>query len=188
MVSQVGLNTSGSSSLPALPALTGNNSGFNQNGSIFSNYAPASTNDYSNDWLMSNMDFGQLAGGITQASQQGAGQTSFQGNTDADNNTQEAESGSSNKFKWLGAIGGILTPLAPKVVDLFKGGSFTKLFKSKALLSSCGILGVAGFGLGMLLDSCFSSKKTQDTTQNQQAISQQQQEIIRNFVNQQTIQ
>ena len=183
MVSQVGLNTSVSS---ALPALYSNNTGLNQNASLFSNYNPMSTNNYSDDIFMSNMDFSQFAGGVSQNPQQASGQISFQGNPAAEN-PQDSEPKKSNTFKILGAITGAVAPLVPKVIDLFKGGSFTKLFKSKALLSSCGIFGVVGLGAGMLLDSCFSSRKAQSPEQSSPAASQQQQEIIRNFVNQQTV-
>jgi predicted ATPase len=155
----------------------------NSNTSIFPNFNSASANDYSNDIFMSNMNFGQLMDmPVSQQSQQTTTTTTSpsQGNQTEDN-TQESESGS-NKFKILGAIGGCLAPLVPKVIDLFKGGSFTKLFKNKALLPSCGIFGVVGLGAGMLLDSCFSSKKSQSTQQNTQTTDQQQQEIIRNFI------
>ena len=184
MVSNVGLNTSVGL---ALPALNGNVSTASSNGSVFTNYNSVPTNDYSNDILMGGINFSQLASalpvaaasGNVQTQQQVSSQQSF-GNNPQVPGTQEDEPKKSNLGKILGAIVGVLAPIAPKVVKLFKGGKFTELFKRKELLVSCPIFGVVGLGIGMLLDSCFKSNKIKNETQT----SQQQQEIIRNFVNQ----
>ena len=198
MVSQVGLNTSVSK---ALPALTNNNAAANTNGSLFTNYNSVPTNDYSNDVFMSNMNFSQLASGAAAqgTTAQQAQQQTFEGGTKAVTDTQ-GEGEKSNKFKILGFLGGALTPVAlkaaksvkanglkavaSKAVTLIKSGKFTKLFTKKGLMVSCPIFAVVGLGLGMLLDSCFSSRKANKEEQNDQVKNQQQQEIIKNYITQ----
>ena len=192
MVSQVGLNTSVNM---ALPALNGNNAAVNTNGSIFTNYNSVPTNDYSNDIFMKNMNFGQIAQVLTppaaqqnvQPQQLQQAQQAFQGKQNeqaANPAVQEAEQEEPKTSVWgkiAGATVGLLAPIAPKVVKLFRGGKFTELFKKKELLVSCPIFAVVGLGIGMLVDSCVSSRKAQKAEQDQQA---KQQEIIRNFVKQ----
>lgn len=195
MVSNVGLNTTAGLALPALAGTEQTNS--NSKASIFTNYNSIPTNDYSNDLLMNGINFSQLASALpvqqqaanpqAQPQQTIQAQQSFGSNPQVTeqqpqvNDTQTAEPKKSNWGKIAGAISGFLAPIAPKVVKLFKGGKFADLFKSKELLVSCPIFGVVGLGVGMLLDSCFSSRKVQ--AQNSQT-SQQQQQIIKDFVKQ----
>ena len=204
MVSQVGLNTSVNMALPALK--NNNNAATNTNGSLFTNYNSIPVNDYSNDVFMSNMNFSQLASGAAaQGTNQAAAlqtqQQTFEGGVKAVTDTQ-SEPEKSNKFKILGVLGGALTPVALKAKDLikagklkglfkdgkilevFKSGKLTKLFTKKELLVSCPIFAVVGLGLGMLLDSCFATRKANKNAQNDQVTAQQQQEIIKNFVTQ----
>ena len=184
MVSQVGLNTTAGF---ALPALNGNAPTQASNGSVFFFFYSVPTNDYSNDIFMNGINFSQLtsalpvsnAAGDVQAQQPAQVQPSF-GNVPQVPETQE-EPKQSNWGKITGAIVGALAPIAPKVVKLFNGGKFAELFKRKELLVSCPIFGVVGLGVGMLIDSCLKSRKEQNETQAQAA---QQQEIIRDFVNQ----
>lgn len=201
MVSQVGLNTSvGTAMQPQqLPALPRNNSGANGNGNIFANYNSVPTNDYSNDIFMSNMNFNQLAAPASSQTQEQ--QQSFQGGKKAIAE-QQSEPKKSNRFKVLCAVGGLTAPVVLKAKDHLKGGKLKELFKAgkikelitsgkvmkffkqKEFLVSCPIFAVVGLGLGMMLDSCFASRKAVKEDQKAQMTDQQQQEIIRNFVNQ----
>ena len=199
MVTQVGLNTSVSAAAQPqqLPALPGNNAVANLNGNIFANNNSGLINDYSNDIFMTNMDFSKMtATALPQAQQQ-----EFQGKGNVVIDKQQEKPKSSNRFKILGAAGGLLTPVVIKAKNLFKAGKLkglfkdgklmkalkagklTKVFTKKELLVSCPIFAVVGLGIGMLLDSCFATRKTKKEEQNTQ-VAQQQQEIIRNFVNQ----
>ncbi|MBR6301919.1 hypothetical protein IKR55_04185 [bacterium] len=201
MVSQVDLNTAvGTAVQPQqLPALPGNNAAANKNGSLFTNYNSVPTNDYSNDIYMSNMNFGQFT--APAASQTQPQPQSFQGGNQAIAD-QQSEPKKSNIFKVLLAAGGLATPFVlkakeyieggklkgifkdGKIIELLKSGKVTKFFKNKEFLVSCPIFAVVGLGLGMMLDSCFSSRKAAKDDQKVQMTDQQQREIIRNFVNQ----
>ena len=187
MVSQVGLNTASTNMNMPLARLN-NNSSLNP-ASIFStNGTSPMGNNYQNDIMMKNLNFGALAQSMGQNSTQNASgtpqnsqiqssaqnqQTSF-GKTEDEtkkamteylkqNQSVQNSSSQTNKSsyigKLLGFVGGLLAPLAGKAVKLLQGGSFKDLFKLKELAVSCPILGVVGLGVGMLVDSCIDANK-----------------------------
>lgn len=71
----------------------------------------------------------------------------------------------SNIGKLVGAIGGFLAPLAGKVVGLCKGQNIKTLFNLKQLAITCPLIGAAGLGVGVLVDSYLDTKmlKTSST-------------------------
>lgn len=173
MVSPVGLNSALSVapqgiSASSLPIPGG------QNASLFSPNPMSNAGcDYSNDALMSSMDFEKLA---TAAIQQTAAQvqnnndsiqqvqntpTNFGTNTPQSDTSlaDEQEPKGSNIAKILCATGGFLAPLAGKAFSWAKGANPKTLFNLKQLSVTCPILGVAGLGVGMLLDACIDATK-----------------------------
>lgn len=187
MVSQVGLNTAATNRSMPIAGLN-NNSSINP-ASIFStNGTSPMGNNYQNDIMMKNLNFGALAQSMGQNTAQNASdatqnsqiqssaqnqQTSF-GKTEDETKKAMAEYLKQNQSvqnessqtpkpsylgKLLGFVGGLLAPLAGKAVKLIQGGNFKDLFKLKELAISCPILGVVGLGVGMLVDSCIDANK-----------------------------
>ena len=163
MVSQVGLNPI-VSQLPT-PTGAGNLPVGNPNNGL-----SPSGNNYTNDVMMGCIDFDKILGTTNQQlpiSQNS--QTSFGSNPQVQNTSQaeknvadEQESGGSNIAKIVCASGGFLAPLAGKVVKWLRGANPKTLFKFKQLAVTCPVLGVAGLGIGMLLDACLDAKKAAD--------------------------
>lgn len=155
--------------------------------SIFSNNSlNATTNDYSNDLMMSNLNFSSIASGqapqnttpIEQAQiqpqqeQQAPAKTALNSNPIdqltgclAEQNTPKK----SNIGKLVGAIGGFLAPLAGKVVGLCKGQNIKTLFNLKQLAITCPLIGAAGLGVGVLVDSYLDTKNAKKPLQQLQA-------------------
>ena len=155
--------------------------------SIFSNNSlNATTNDYSNDLMMSNLNFSSIASGqapqnttpIEQAQiqpqqeQQAPAKTALNSNQIdpltgclAEQNTPKK----SNIGKLVGAIGGFLAPLAGKVVGLCKGQNIKTLFNLKQLAITCPLIGAAGLGVGVLVDSYLDTKNAKKPLQQLQA-------------------
>lgn len=155
--------------------------------SIFSNNSlNATTNDYSNDLIMSNLNFSSIASGqapqnttpIEQAQiqpqqeQQAPAKTALNSNPIdpltgclAEQNTPKK----SNIGKLVGAIGGFLAPLAGKVVGLCKGQNIKTLFNLKQLAITCPLIGAAGLGVGVLVDSYLDTKNAKKPLQQLQA-------------------
>ena len=174
MVSPVGLNSALSVapqgiSASSLPIPGG------QNANLFSpNPMSNSGCDYSNDAMMANIDFEKLA---TAAIQKSVGlaqnnnndsiqqvqntPTNFGTNTPQGDTSlaDEQEPKGSNIAKILCATGGFLAPLAGKAFSWAKGANPKTLFNLKQLSVTCPILGVAGLGVGMLLDACIDATK-----------------------------
>lgn len=165
-------NTTGAQSTTSVAQ---NNKSLN---SIFSNNSlNATTNDYSNDLMMSNLNFSSIASGqapqttqaeLPQAQTQAPATTAFTSNaTDqltgclADQNSPKK----SNIGKLIGAIGGFLAPLAGKIVGLCKGQSAKTLFNFKQLAITCPLIGAAGLGVGVLVDSYLDTKNAKKPTQ-----------------------
>lgn len=155
--------------------------------SIFSNNSlNTTTNDYSNDLMMSNLNFSSIASGqapqnttpIEQAQiqpqqeQQAPAKTALNSNPIdqltgclAEQNTPKK----SNIGKLVGAIGGFLAPLAGKVVGLCKGQNIKTLFNLKQLAITCPLIGAAGLGVGVLVDSYLDTKNAKKPLQQLQA-------------------
>lgn len=155
--------------------------------SIFSNNSlNATTNDYSNDLMMSNLNFSSIASGqapqnttpIEQAQiqpqqeQQAPAKTALNSNPIdpltgclAEQNTPKK----SNIGKLVGAIGGFLAPFAGKVVGLCKGQNIKTLFNLKQLAITCPLIGAAGLGVGVLVDSYLDTKNAKKPLQQLQA-------------------
>lgn len=160
--------------------------------SIFSNNSlNATTNDYSNDLMMANLNFSSIASGQApqavqteqpqaqaqaqiqpQQEQQAPATTTFTSNaTDqltgclADQNAPKK----SNIGKLIGAIGGFFAPLAGKIVGLCKGQSAKALFNFKQLAITCPLIGAAGLGVGVLVDSYLDTKNAKKPVQQLQA-------------------
>lgn len=155
--------------------------------SIFSNNSlNATTNDYSNDLMMSNLNFSSIASGqapqnttpIEQAQiqpqqeQQAPAKTALNSNPIdpltgclAEQNTPKK----SNIGKLVGAICGFLAPLAGKVVGLCKGQNIKTLFNLKQLAITCPLIGAAGLGVGVLVDSYLDTKNAKKPLQQLQA-------------------
>lgn len=151
--------------------------------SIFSNNSlNATTNDYSNDLMMSNLNFSSIASGQTpqnttpieqaqiqpQQEQQAPAKTALNSNPIdpligclAEQNTPKK----SNIGKLVGAIGGFLAPLAGKVVGLCKGQNIKTLFNLKQLAITCPLIGAAGLGVGVLVDSYLDTKNAKKPLQ-----------------------
>lgn len=77
------------------------------------------------------------------------------------------------------AILGFLAPAAGKIIDLFKGGKISELFKFKQLAIACPAVALAGYGVGSLIDGYINSNraKTADSEpmlKTQQNVSAQQ--------------
>lgn len=72
----------------------------------------------------------------------------------------------SNTGKKTGLILGLLSPIAGKLVELFKGGKFSTLFKSKQLAIACPALGLVGLGIGALIDGNINSNRAKAADQN----------------------
>jgi hypothetical protein len=83
-----------------------------------------------------------------------------------DKNLVKTEAGNtyskSGKFKFLGAIAGLLAPVASAAIDLFKGKGFKEAFKIKQLAITCPIIALTGFGAGMLLDGLVNSGRAKE--------------------------
>lgn len=82
--------------------------------------------------------------------------------------TTEVAIKKSNKFKFLGALGGLIAPIVTAGIDGLKKGNFKNAFKLKELAITCPIIGVTGFAAGLLLDGLVNSsnaKKAQETEQ-----------------------
>lgn len=155
--------------------------------SIFSNNSlNTTTNDYSNDLMMSNLNFSSIASGQTpqnttpieqaqiqpQQEQQAPAKTALNSNPIdpltgclAEQNTPKK----SNIGKLIGAIGGFLAPLAGKVVGLCKGQNIKTLFNLKQLAITCPLIGAAGLGVGVLVDSYLDTKNAKKPLQQLQA-------------------
>lgn len=155
--------------------------------SIFANSSlNATTNDYSNDLMMANLNFSSIPTGQTQQTNQTTEQNQsaqapqqtqqnittpqFTSNgqaTDAltgclaDKNANKK----SNIGKLLGGIAGFLAPLAGKVIGLCKGQSVKALFDLKQLAITCPLIGAAGFGVGVLVDSYLDTKNAKQPQQ-----------------------
>lgn len=176
MVTQVGLNQSLNYGLKGNVNSTPTNLNANvgQNSSLFSNYGSLGTSDYTQDVMMSGLNFGQLASNLQtptqnpeiqnpQVAQLPESQASFTSNPQYQKQTPTQQIESVKKFsnigKILGVTGGVVGPIVPKIISLFKGQKFAEVFKFKPLAISCAIFGVVGLGMGMLIDSCINSKK-----------------------------
>lgn len=57
------------------------------------------------------------------------------------------------------AILGFLAPAAGKIIDLFKGGKISDLFKFKQLAIACPAVALAGYGVGSLIDGYINSNR-----------------------------
>lgn len=57
------------------------------------------------------------------------------------------------------AILGFLAPAAGKIIDLFKGGKISELFKFKQLAIACPAVALAGYGVGSLIDGYINSNR-----------------------------
>ena len=57
------------------------------------------------------------------------------------------------------AILGFLAPAAGKIIDLFKGGNISELFKVKQLAIACPAVALAGYGVGSLIDGYINSNR-----------------------------
>lgn len=206
MVSQVGLNTSVGAVMPQTSSTAASTT--NTQGSLFTNYTSTPINDYSNDIMMSGINFGQIATTLNQAQQaqvsaqtqqlpqqqtqqiqqsqqanpafsgNGARQTQQVKESQVSQTVEEQEPKSSNIAKILGAATGLLAPIVPKTINLIKGGKFKELFKLKELAVACPIFGVVGLGMGMLLDSCIDAKKAKSQSAKQTHAGQQNQTEI----------
>ncbi|MBQ8460709.1 hypothetical protein IJ541_11505 [bacterium] len=176
MAPRVDLNPNLSNNL----SLTGSTT-LSANKNVFNNslFTPCA-NNYDNDLLMSGMNFGQLPEIKTDTFQnsQNTAQTTFTSNPveeqktektkvevpeqeNAEDSVQEVQG--SNIAKISGASLGFLAPIGGKLLELYKGGSFKELFKFKPLAITCTVLGVVGYGIGMLVDSLIDAKKAQKT-------------------------
>lgn len=64
-----------------------------------------------------------------------------------------------NAYKKSGAVLGLLAPIAGKLVQLFRGGKFSELFKIKQIAIACPVVGLAGLAVGTLVDSYVNSQR-----------------------------
>lgn len=182
MVSQVGINPLLNRALPSI-SMTGAG---NSNSNLFApNSMTSAGSDYSNDVMMASMDFTKLA---TAAIQQTAAQAqsnnptgqvqnpqqTFEANQQQDTSIADGqEPKDSNIAKILCATGGFLAPLAGKLYSWAKGANPANLFKFKQLAITCPILGVAGLGVGMLLDACIDVTRQTKAEKIKEAIQKQ---------------
>lgn len=175
MVSPVGLNTSINTMLPQFGR---QGLSFGSNNSLTPNPTSPAGCDYTNDVLMSGVDFTKLA---TAAIQQTAAQNNNVGQVQVpQNNTNtgqqeteladEQESEGSNIAKIIGATSGFLAPLAGKLYSWAKGGDPKVLFKFKQLAVTCPVLAVAGLGIGMLTDACIDATKSANLAKTQKPV------------------
>lgn len=73
------------------------------------------------------------------------------------------------------AILGFLAPAAGKIIDLFKGGKISELFKVKQLAIACPAVALAGYGVGSLIDGYVNSNRAK--TADSESIPKLQQDI-----------
>ena len=152
--------------------------------SIFSNNSlNATTNDYSNDLMMSNLNFSSIASGqapqnttpIEQAQiqpqqeQQAPAKTALNSNPIDPLTGCLAEQNTPKKSNIGKLVGAILAPLAGKVVGLCKGQNIKTLFNLKQLAITCPLIGAAGLGVGVLVDSYLDTKNAKKPLQQLQA-------------------
>ena len=176
MVSQINLNPIVNQTLPGINTQAGvnfaGNSGTSSPNSIF-----PSGNNYTDDIMMGSIDFDKILDSenqqilISQDKQVSSGE-----NQQTENDIQEEKdtdenkkNNSSNIAKILCAIGGFLAPIGEKLIKWAKGENPKELFKYKPLAITCAVLGVAGLGIGMLLDACIDAKKASDLEKVQKA-------------------
>lgn len=57
------------------------------------------------------------------------------------------------------AVLGFLAPVSGKIIEWFKGGKFTELFKFKQLAIACPAVALAGYGVGSLIDGYINSNR-----------------------------
>lgn len=153
--------------------------------SIFANSSlNATTNDYSNDLMMANLNFSSIP---TEQTQQATNQSTLQSQTPqstqqsltspqftsngqatdaltgclADKNTNKK----SNIGKMIGGIGGFFAPIAGKIYGLCKGQSVKALFDFKQLAITCPLIGAAGLGIGVLVDSYLDTQNVKKASQ-----------------------
>lgn len=60
------------------------------------------------------------------------------------------------------AVLGFLAPVSGKIIEWFKGGKFTELFKFKQLAIACPAVALAGYGVGSLIDGYINSKRAKE--------------------------
>jgi len=175
MVSQVGLNPSINANLgTAVPSPQLNPNNINS----LTNPLTNPNNNYANDIMMSGMDFGAplaLAPNdkISQNSdvqiqnpqqqpeiKEKKHPLNFRGESEEQKSKAFSDEPKQSNIAKIGcAVLGFLAPLANKTIALLRGGKVKDLFKIKELAVTCPVIAVAGFGTGMLIDSCIDSYK-----------------------------
>jgi len=80
-----------------------------------------------------------------------------------DKNLEITENGNpyikTNTGKKAGAALGFLAPVTGKLVQLFKGGKFSELFKFKQIAIACPAIALAGLGIGALIDGYVNTQR-----------------------------
>jgi hypothetical protein len=80
----------------------------------------------------------------------------------SENQTNENSIKKSNKFKFLGALGGLLAPIITTGIEGIKKGNLKSAFKLKQLAVTCPIIAATGFAAGLLLDCLINSSKAKN--------------------------